>query len=84
MYTHVHVLVHVIPELHLHLTEADISLNQELANSARLAFQKAPGIFPSLPPQVWDYKQVTVHSFSVDAHDLGSDPHTFSAKLFTC
>lgn len=85
MYTRVDGLEDIVSELRLHLFEADISLSLELANSARRACQKSPGIFHhSLPPQVWDYKQVTVHSFSMDAQDLSSDPHIFSAKHFTC
>lgn len=61
MRTCVHVLVDIIPELHLHIIEADILLNLKLANSGRLACEKAPGIFPSPPPQVWDYSHIQSH-----------------------
>lgn len=83
VYTCVYVLVDVILELQLYFLEADISLSPELPNSARLACQKAPRLLPSLLLQIWDYKHVTVHSFPMDAQDLSSDPHTFSAKHFT-
>lgn len=36
----------------------DLSLNLELATTARLACQRAPRIFLSLPPQLWGYRCV--------------------------
>lgn len=62
VYTCVHVLLDVVPGLYLYFIVVDISLNLEFANSARQTGQQTPGVLPSLPPQIWDYRHMSLNS----------------------
>lgn len=62
VYTCVCVLLNVIPGPYLYFIVVGISLNLEFANSARLTGQQAPGVLPSIPPQIYDYRHVSLNS----------------------
>lgn len=56
------VLLDVVPGPYLYFIVVGISLNPEFVNSARLTDQQAPGVLPSLPPQIWDYRHMSLNS----------------------